>query len=88
VEIWLLPGLDAGRVGMFVRMHHVMADGVAGIASLAALLRSRSEDDARAEPAWTPAPEPSRRDLLSDNLRRRAHAIGGGISRSAVRVPA
>jgi diacylglycerol O-acyltransferase len=79
-EVWLLPGLDAGRVGMFVRMHHVMADGVAGIASLAALLRSRSEDDDRAEPAWTPAPEPSRRDLLSDSLRRRAYAIGGGIS--------
>jgi len=79
-EIWLLPGFDAGRVGMFVRMHHVVADGVAGIASLATLLRSPSEDDVRAEPGWIPAPEPSRRDLLSDSLRRHAHAIGGGIS--------
>ena len=84
-EIWLLPGLDASRVGMFVRMHHVVADGVAGIASLAALLPSRPEDDAQAQHAWTPAAEPSRLELLSDNLRRRTHAIGGGIS--AIRRP-
>jgi WS/DGAT/MGAT family acyltransferase len=84
-EIWLFPGLDAGRVGMFLRMHHVVADGVAGIASLAALLGSGSEDDARSEPAWIPTPEPSRRELFSDSLRRRAHTMGGGIS--AIRRP-
>jgi diacylglycerol O-acyltransferase len=29
---WLLPGLPDHRVGLFVRAHHTMADGVAGIA--------------------------------------------------------
>ncbi|HEU4330699.1 MAG TPA: wax ester/triacylglycerol synthase domain-containing protein [Lapillicoccus sp.] len=83
-EIWLFPGLDAGRVGMFVRMHHVVADGVAGVASLAALLRTRSVDRV-AQLAWIPAEEPSPRELLSDSLRRRANAIGAGIS--AIRRP-
>lgn len=26
-ELWLLPGLSDGRVGMFLRLHHVLADG-------------------------------------------------------------
>jgi WS/DGAT/MGAT family acyltransferase len=79
-EMWLLPGLDAGRVAMFVRMHHVVADGVAGIASLSALLRHPPEDGARAERARVPAPEPSGRELLTDSLRRRVHAMGRGIA--------
>jgi len=79
-ELWLLPGLDAGRAAMFVRMHHVVADGVAGIASLTALLRAPADDGARAEAVWTPAPEPSRKELLVDGLRRRTSAVGRGIT--------
>jgi WS/DGAT/MGAT family acyltransferase len=79
-EMWFFPGLDAGGVAMFVRMHHVVADGVAGIASLSALLHDPPEDGARAEPAWIPAPEPSGRELLTDNVRRRVHSMGRGIA--------
>lgn len=79
-EMWFFPGLDAGGVGMFVRMHHVVADGVAGIASLTALLRDPPADGAGAERAWIPAPEPSGRALLTDNVRRRVHAMGRGIA--------
>ena len=80
-EIWLLPGLDGGRVAVFVRMHHVVADGVAGIASLSVLLRDPPEDGAQSEPAWIPAPEPSSREVLTDHLRRRVHAMGRGIAK-------
>jgi diacylglycerol O-acyltransferase len=31
-EVWFLPGLPDGRVGMFIRLHHVIADGVALVA--------------------------------------------------------
>jgi diacylglycerol O-acyltransferase / wax synthase len=37
-ELWLLPGLPDHRVGLFVRVHHTIADGVAGVAAFAALL--------------------------------------------------
>jgi hypothetical protein len=37
-ELWLLPGLAGGRTGVFLRVHHVVADGVAGVGLLAALL--------------------------------------------------
>jgi WS/DGAT/MGAT family acyltransferase len=79
-ELWLLPGLEDRRVGMFVRMHHVVADGVAGIASLGVLLSTPGVDHTRTQTGWTPAGEPSRRELLGDVLRHRAHAIRRGIA--------
>src|SRR5829696_2515150 len=30
-EMWLLPGLAQRRVGLYLRMHHAIADGVAGL---------------------------------------------------------
>lgn len=37
-EMSFLPGLPENRVGMFVKMHHAIADGIAGVATLGALL--------------------------------------------------
>ena len=37
-EMWFLPGLTAGRVGLLLKVHHVVADGVGGMALLGALL--------------------------------------------------
>jgi hypothetical protein len=28
--LWLLPGLPQGRVGLFVKLHHAVADGMSG----------------------------------------------------------
>jgi WS/DGAT/MGAT family acyltransferase len=84
-EIWVLPGLDGDRVGMFVRMHHVISDGVAGIASLTTLLRGTRQGGTTEQETWTPAPEPSRRDLLIDSLRHHTQAIGGAVA--AIRRP-
>ena len=74
-ELWLLPGLAGGRVGMLLRVHHVVADGVAGVGLLAALLDL--EPDAPGPPAapWTPQPAPSAGALLADGLRRRGRAL-------------
>lgn len=73
-EMWFLTGLPEGRTGLFVKVHHVVADGVAGVALLTSLLGGDP-----AAPDWTPEPGPSNRDLFVDNLRRRgrelAHAL-------------
>ncbi len=84
-ELWILPGSSDGRVGLFFRMHHVMADGVAGIASLARLLSGPAPTAAEAAP-WTPGPEPSHRELLLDNLRGRAGRLRSAAS--SIRHPA
>jgi hypothetical protein len=78
--MWFLPGLPDGRIGWFGRLHHVVADGIAGVAELNTLLDAAPSSGAPAAPApfdglrahpvqpWAPAPRPSTRDLLLDNL--------------------
>jgi diacylglycerol O-acyltransferase / wax synthase len=66
-EMWFLTGLPADRIGWFVRLHHVMADGIAGVAELGVLLDA-SPSSATAPLPWAPAPWPSSRALLFDNL--------------------
>jgi diacylglycerol O-acyltransferase len=79
-RLWLLPGLPGGEVGMFLTAHHVLADGVAGIALLGALLDVGPEVSSAAPSPWRPRPAPSARALLGDNARRWAGALGTGLA--------
>jgi diacylglycerol O-acyltransferase / wax synthase len=74
-EMWFLPGLPDGRVGLFMKMHHAIADGVAGVATLGAFVDAEPEPPETTAPPWTPRPMPSSNDLLADNLRRRRHGV-------------
>ena len=79
-EMWLLPGLEGGRVGLFMRMHHVIGDGRAAMTIVAAFL-DRLADPPPAPPApWRPRPRPSARALLRDDLDRRLQGLRAGIS--------
>jgi hypothetical protein len=49
-----------GRLGIFVRLHHVLADGLAGIASLAALLDTVPDVPSATPPGWYPGRRPPR----------------------------
>jgi WS/DGAT/MGAT family acyltransferase len=68
--MWFLPGLPNDRVGMFVTMHHAIADGIAAVASGRALLDTVADPPAASVRPWTPAPLPTARELLADNSRR------------------
>jgi hypothetical protein len=72
-EMWFLPGL-------FIRLHHLVADGIAGVASLGAFLDAVPEPPPARPRPWTPAPPPSARDLLADNVRRQAGKVAHGLS--------
>jgi len=54
--MWLLPGLPGRRVGMFVKLHHVLADGMASIATMAAFLDTEPSAAGVSAPLWTPPP--------------------------------
>ena len=73
-EMWFLPGLPDGRVGLLMRMHHAIADGIAGVATLGAFVDTVPDPPETTASPWTPAPMPTRRDLLEDNLCRRREA--------------
>jgi diacylglycerol O-acyltransferase / wax synthase len=69
-EMWFLTGLRDNRVGLLVRMHHAIADGLAGLATIATFL-DPTADQLRAPPRpWTPAPMPTERELRDDKRRR------------------
>ena len=79
-QLWLLPGLPENRVGLFLRAHHTLADGVAGVAAFGALLDLDADAPTPVALPWTPNPIPSAAELLADNLRRRLQGLGHGLS--------
>jgi hypothetical protein len=76
-QLWLLPGLPGGRVGMFFRAHHAIADGPAAVTLLGALLDHAPAALSPTAPPWRPRPAPAARDLLAGNLRWYASALAG-----------
>jgi len=79
-EMWFLTGLPERRIGLFARVHHAIADGIAGVATLGAFLDAAPDAPAGPARSWTPAPVPPARSLLADNLRRQAAGLGGAVS--------
>ena len=79
-EMWFLPGLPERRVGLFVRIHHTIADGMAATTTIAALLHPAPDMPRAAAPPWQPAPWPSARVLYADNLARRLRAVASSLS--------
>jgi diacylglycerol O-acyltransferase / wax synthase len=77
---WLLPGLPDHRVGLLLRAHHTIADGVAGMATFGALLDLDADAPTPVVPPWTPTPIPTAGELLRDNLHRRRQELGRGLS--------
>jgi WS/DGAT/MGAT family acyltransferase len=79
-EMWFLPGLPQRRVGLFVRMHHAIADGIAGVATIGTFLDENPDAPVAAAQPWTPAPAPTTGALLADNVRSHIGALGRALS--------
>jgi WS/DGAT/MGAT family acyltransferase len=79
-EMWFLTGLPDNQVALFVRLHHAIADGMAAMMIIAALLATAPDAPAPPAPPWAPMPLPSGRALLADNLLRRANRLAGAVS--------
>jgi diacylglycerol O-acyltransferase len=82
-QAWLLPGLPDHQVGLLLRAHHTIADGVAGLATFGALLDLDADAPTPVAPPWTPTPIPTAAELFRDNLYRRRQQLGHGLSRLA-----
>jgi diacylglycerol O-acyltransferase len=79
-HMWFLSGIPDERVGLYMRVHHAIADGVAGVATLGAILDADPRPPATRVPPWEPAPLPSTRALLQNNLQRRRTELARGLS--------
>lgn len=71
-QIWLVTGLDGERVAMVLKIHHVIADGLGMVAILGALFDTAADVADPDFVPWAPAPLPTRRALVLDNLASKA----------------
>lgn len=75
-RMWFMPGLPDGRVALFVKLHHAIADGMAAMTTIAAFLDADPHAPITPASPWAPAPAPPGRDLFIDNAQRHLQAAG------------
>ncbi len=79
-DIWLIDGLEGGRVALLEMLHHSMADGLAGVELATVLLDLEPRAPARHVPdGWQPAPAPGGMAVAGDGVARLA-----GLARTLV----
>jgi WS/DGAT/MGAT family acyltransferase len=64
-----------GRVGLFVKVHHVVGDGIATVAAAGAFLDPTPGPLLSEGPQWTAVEPPTKGQLLVDNARRTRAAL-------------
>ena len=80
-QVWLLTGLAEGRAGLLIRLHHVVADGIAALAMFGTWFDPGPAAPGAEAPGWVPEPVPAARELAADQLRRSALALARVTSR-------
>ncbi len=70
-ELWILTGLEHGRVAVVHKIHHCLADGAATVRYLSRVLEQQASFEVSAEPPqpWQPEPLPGSRRLIWDALK-------------------
>jgi WS/DGAT/MGAT family acyltransferase len=74
-ELWFLTGLSGGRVGLVIKLHHALADGMAAVSVIDSLFdfTPRAPDPEVA--TWKAEPVPGYQRLLADNLTARLASL-------------
>ncbi len=68
-EMWFVDGIAGDRVGLIIKTHHALGDGIANVDLALALVDLEPDPDPDAPvPAWQPRPATSSRDLLAESL--------------------
>lgn len=82
-ETWYIEGVEGDRFAVITKIHHCLADGVAGARLFAGMMGSNPDYRPGDAPAWNPRPAPGGAKLLAGELARRARmplslGIAGG----------
>jgi len=68
-QLWFLEGYGPGKIGVFLKLHHVLADGIAILNIISLLFDLAPGEQLEAKPPlWTPAAPPSHVALMRDNI--------------------
>lgn len=82
-QMWFLEGYGPGEVGLFLKLHHVFADGQAILKIIGLLFDLEPGVIETSRSLWTAAPPPSPRTLAIDNLARKGRSIARAGGRLA-----
>jgi diacylglycerol O-acyltransferase / wax synthase len=79
-EDWVLSGLAGDRWALVTKLHHSMADGIAGTDLLSTVLDTSPDRPEVVVDGWSPGPEPGGVRLVVDALRDRASVTRHGVA--------
>jgi WS/DGAT/MGAT family acyltransferase len=68
-EMWVIDGLADDEIGLIIKTHHALGDGIANVdLALAIVDLEQDPPDEGPPPEWTPRRAPSERRLLADSV--------------------
>jgi diacylglycerol O-acyltransferase len=83
----IVDGLPGGRFGLLIVLHHVLADGLTGVAIAGRLLDTSPDETVDAATAPTPWPVPTHQALVADARSARRRAATAAL-RAVPHIPA
>ncbi len=70
-EMWFVDGLESGDVGLVIKTHHALGDGIANVDLALALVDLEPSPPPDPDPPrWTPRPAPTGSELWTDGVRQ------------------
>jgi len=78
-EIWVVEGLEGGRLALITKAHHAMVDGVSGMDLLTVLLSPTPTSTFEPGPRFEPRPAPTPAELVWGEVCRRSGAVASGV---------
>jgi diacylglycerol O-acyltransferase / wax synthase len=78
-QLWFLEGHAPGKVAVFLKLHHVVADGAAVLKIISQLFDSSAALRQVMPVAWAPAPPPTAAVLYRDSASRRLLAATSAL---------
>src|SRR2546430_486889 len=82
-ELYVFEGLDEGRTGVLLKLHHALADGIGSMLIGSALFDLEPDAPLGTEAPWRPAPVPPREDLVRAAVEEMASHPAEAIARMA-----
>jgi WS/DGAT/MGAT family acyltransferase len=82
-ELWFLTGLSDGRVGVLLKLHHSVADGMTAVTIMSSLFDLEADAPEPIAEQWAPDPIPAGWSLLVGNFSNRVRTAGRATAKLA-----
>ncbi len=73
-EYWFVDCVEGDRFALIAKVHHCLADGIAGLAIIGSLVGPDPDREPELPAEWVPRPPPSDAQLFVEELRHRSFA--------------